>query len=269
MPSDAFNRFKQRVIYANGRLGVNSLLRRLADAYEGSMNRGPEAAVPPAIPGWSIVVITDGKSGACLDRLIASAKAELSGSPYEIVVVGPKSLDLSHVASDIPLTKVLYREIIMWGVPGSISRKKNLGICHARYDKLVVTHDYVALAPGWKKGYDAFGDFDAAVNIVLNLDGKRYTDWVVDEYPGVGQALLPYDRSAPEYQYLNGTYFVAKRDFMLENPLDPNRRWGEREDIEWSSRARAKTKFRLNRESVTTYSKLKPALAEKWFALIK
>ena len=38
--------------------------------------------------------------------------------------------------------------------------------------------------------------------------------------------------------YVNGTVIIVKRQFLLANPLDERRFWGQEEDVEWSVRLR-------------------------------
>jgi hypothetical protein len=38
--------------------------------------------------------------------------------------------------------------------------------------------------------------------------------------------------------YVSGSVMIARKEFMLKNPLDENLAWGEAEDVEWSLRVR-------------------------------
>jgi hypothetical protein len=242
--------------------GLYVPLRKLADIYEQRTNK-PVKKIPPADIGWSIIVITASKKVSVLDELVVSAARELQGSPYEIVIVGPASLDLSTF-KDIPIIHVTYHELGLWGVPGLISKKKNIGATYAHYDKLAVCHDYIVFEPGWKKGWETFGDFVACATIMLNKDGSRHRDWITWDYPEIGQALVPYEYNLGQYQYLNGAYFIIKRDFFLGNPIDEKLRWGEGEDVEWSLRIRRKTQLMLNKDSIISYNKQKPSISDRW-----
>ncbi len=254
--------FKKMCILVFKWTGLSVLLRYISDVYEVKCN-APKANFDELKKGWSIIVITDGHNKDCLDKLIQTAGLELKDSPYEIIIVGPPNLDINSY-KNYNVIHFPYRELLLWGVPGFISRKKNAGAKLAKYDKLAVSHDYVSFLPGWKKGFDQFGDFTVGTNIVLNQNGKRHRDWITFDYPGIGQAMIPYDKSCNKYQYLNGTYFVVKRNFFLENPIDEKHRWGEGEDVWWSMKIREKTNFSMNTLSSVIYSKLKPNPSERW-----
>jgi hypothetical protein len=49
--------------------------------------------------------------------------------------------------------------------------------------------------------------------------------------------------------YISGSYWVAKKDVMLEFPLDESLSWGEGEDVLWSKQVREKYKFNMNTNS--------------------
>ncbi len=237
--------------------------RLISDYYEKKHNPTSAVALTENTQkGWSIIVTTSGKDIETLKKLIDSVKKELDSSAYEIIFVGPANLDLSYPGT--PIRFVAFKELD-WGIPGWITRKKNLGARAAKYDKIVVTHDYIQLMSGWKKGFDAFGDnFEVASNVFINKDGSRHKDWITYDHPVAGRGSLPYHAEATKFQYLNGAYFVAKRNFFLANPLDEKLRWGEAEDVEWSKRIREITTFRFNKNSAITYSKQKPGDNEKW-----
>ena len=238
------------------------IVRIIADGYETIANPSRSDTIYPALLGWSIVVITDGKNHPLLNKLMESAKSELKNSPYEIIVVGPPKLDLAEIDKNIPFIHIPYRELQLPKVTGWITKKKNFGIRAAHYDKVVVCHDYIAFKTGWKKGFDACGDFEAGSNIIIDMDGERSTDWIAWDYPSVGQALVPYNKYT-EYQYLCGIYFFGKRDFLLKNPLPENLRWGEAEDIEWSKEIRKKTRFIMNTKSTIYFLKPKWKLSQE------
>lgn len=242
---------------------LKKILRVCADIYEKSFNKTPQQSKIASIEGWSIVVITDGKSNSLLEKLIMSVHKELDGSRYEIIIVGPPRLTLSTTLINFNLIHIPYRELKIPYVSGWITRKKNIGISAAKYNNVVVTHDYVLFKPGWKKGFDSFGDFDVCTNIIIDMDGERSTDWLTWDYPDIGQALVPYDKECSMYQYLCGIYFIGKRQFLLQNPQLEHLRWGEAEDIEWSKIIREKTVFKLNTKSTIQFAKKKWKLTQE------
>jgi len=244
-------------------LGWDKFIRPICDWYEKRANNHRKQPVKPALPGWSIVVVTGGLANETLNALVKSIQEELFDSPAELIIVGPKtvSLDFSPL---IDTRHILYKELGL--VPGWITRKKNIGVSFAKYDKVAVCHDYIFFAKGWKDGYEKFGDnFEVCVNKIINKDGERFRDWITWDYPEVGVGLLPYDVECSQYQIVSGTYFVVKRDFYLQNPLNEKLRWGEAEDIEWSMRLREKVKFKFNPHSSVRLSRLKKGTIGAWF----
>ncbi|OGF26070.1 hypothetical protein A2303_04695 [Candidatus Falkowbacteria bacterium RIFOXYB2_FULL_47_14] len=244
-------------------LGVDIIMRLINDYYEKINNPDAIGAKTKKIDnGWSIVITTGGQAPDYLLKLISSAERELSGTPHEVIVVGPKNLNI-QIKPQSNIRHLIYREL-RWS-PGWITRKKNLGVASTRFDKIVVCHDYVHFLPGWKKGFDKFGEnFDVCMNIILNNDGSRFRDWITWDYPNIGVGLLPYHAECTPYQIISGTYFVAKRNFYLNNPLNEKLRWGEGEDVEWSRRIRKITKFKLNTYSKTGLLKQKKESPANW-----
>jgi hypothetical protein len=57
--------------------------------------------------------------------------------------------------------------------------------------------------------------------------------------------------------YVSGSYFCAKKEFMLKNPLDEKLGWNQCEDIEWSFRIRNFWNYRCNDKSVVKFLKYK------------
>lgn len=240
----------------------SKFIRIISDFYEERANKIPDNNLTETKNGWSIVVVTSGKANESLSKLVKSAENELLNSPGEVIIVGPQSSQLNFIPK-IKVRYLIYKELGL--APGWITKKKNLGVKMAVYDKVAVCHDYVVFQTGWKKGFDIFGnDFDVCVNKIINFDGTRFRDWIAWDYPEVGPGLLPYHIECTQYQIISGTFFVVKRNFYLENLLDEKIRWGEGEDAEWSLRIRKKTKFKLNLLSSVTFSKNKIGVHGSW-----
>ena len=121
-------------------------------------------------------------------------------------------------------------------------------------------HDYIILHKNWYKGFLKFGnDFEIAMNKIYNKDNKRLRDWClwtdngnfVDNIVNPKlRCLLPYNvENLNEFMYISGTYWVAKRKLMEENPLNENLLWGQGEDVEWSKRVRNIYSFKMNKHS--------------------
>jgi hypothetical protein len=189
-------------------------------------------------------------------------------SEYEIIIVGGEN---NYQNSNI-------RHFYFNENDGNFTAKKNSITRHAKYDNIVYTHDYVEFLDGWYDGFLKFGDdWDICMNTFLNSDDSRFRDWCAWDDPDicingdnlkiendniVGGSdqrivLVPYDYKKTNHMYISGTYWIAKKKVMLEEPLNEDLNWGEAEDVEWSHRVRNKYKYVMN-----PYSKIK-SLKEK------
>ena len=150
-------------------------------------------------------------------------------------------------------------------VQGWITRKKNLITKNAKYDNIVYMHDYYQLESEWYKGFKLIeNDWDVCMTKIINLDNTRFRDWCVWDDPtlcypkGKHRIILAnYTYNQIKYMYISGGYWVAKKKFMLANPLDESLRWGESEDVEWSLRIRDKFKYVMNINSTVKTLKQK------------
>lgn len=186
---------------------------------------------------------------------------------YEIIVVGGGVDELKRWTENEELSNVKFvsfdenAKSKAW-----ITRKKNLITEHAQYDTIVYLHDYFNLDKDWWKGWEHYTeDFDVAVNKIVNPNGTRHADWVIDSYLmwelipeskdnyDVG---LPYNvRGLTKIQYVSGGFWLAKKEFMKRFPLDEKLLWGEAEDIYWSREVREHTEFKINLNATTRLGK--------------
>ena len=148
---------------------------------------------------------------------------------------------------------------------GWITRKKNIITENARFENIVYMHDYIVLEDGWYKSMCEYGgNWDLLMTRIINHDGSRYRDWAlcgssvhnpfIEE--GTMKALLPYnEKRLSKWMYFSGAYWVAKKDFMNNYPLDENLCWGQGEDVEWSYRVKESTEFFLNSDAAVKVNK--------------
>lgn len=168
---------------------------------------------------------------------------------YEIVVVGGSGVYRSNVVN-IPFDETIK--------PSWITRKKNTITKAAKYENIVYLHDYIKFNEGWYRGQTITGnDFYVRMDKIFNLDGTRFRDWVIWPHNGnemdnlIGRnCLIPYDIThLSKYQYISGTYWIAKKSVMLEFPLNEALVWGQGEDVLWSKWVRQKYPFNMNANS--------------------
>jgi hypothetical protein len=160
---------------------------------------------------------------------------------YEIIVVGGHN----HYETRYNVKHISFDESQKWGW---ITRKKNLVTQNATFDRIVFMHDYIALEDNWYGGFLKYGDdWDICMNIVNNISGGRWVDWLLVHSSGY-HVLPPYDHSNRESMYVSGAYWVAKKSFMEQFPLNEGLHWGAGEDMEWSARwmPNHNFKFKMN-----------------------
>lgn len=190
---------------------------------------------------WTIGIVTDGSQDERLQIVLDSIykAASFTEDAYEVIVCGNTKIQTCKV---IPFDE---------GVkPGWITKKKNLIAHFAKYKNLILMHDYIAFDDNWFKGWHAFGDeWDVCMNPIINADGTRFRDWM-GWTPNL--RFIDYnDRSQLNQMYISGSYWCAKRKYMLENPLDEKLCWCQGEDVQWSLELRNNWNYQMN-----TYSKV-------------
>jgi len=160
-----------------------------------------------------------------------------------------------------------------------ITRKKNLITQNAKYENIVYQHDYISYEQDWYEGFKVYGDdFKACMTKILNNDNTRFRDWVLFpwhhcygenyikkakelwEFANIqnNESMIPYNETRfSRFQYFSGSYWVAKKQIMLEIPLDEGLVWGQGEDCVWSSQFSSKYNFSMNANSTVKLLKWK------------
>jgi hypothetical protein len=180
----------------------------------------------------SFGIITGGGKTSFINQIIDSIEEEKIPE-YEIIVIGSFLTAREHTtAYEFPETITPL---------GWITKKKNLIAQMAKYDVLVLLHDYIRLEKGWYKGFLQFQEENPLWDLVMcqmcENNGSRAIDWMgLPNDPIYGNVLHPYDYCNPKGMYVPGNFFVVKRNFFLKHPLDERRLWCDGEDIEWSKR---------------------------------
>jgi len=197
---------------------------------------------------WTFGIITGGGAEAQINKMIDSIERQnIPSNKYEIVIVGGSPIARKNVRH-IPFDE---SQKANW-----ITRKKNIICQKAKFDNIVLTHDYIIFHDGWYDGWLKFADdnWDVALNPILNGDGTRFRDWVTQN----PLFLVPYNmRAFSKAMYISGTYWCAKKSFMLKYPLNENHVWNQWEDVEWSFRVRDLWNYKCNPYSFVQSSKQK------------
>lgn len=190
-------------------------------------------------------IVTYKGSEGFINQIIDSIEKEKIPN-YEIIIVGEYN-NIRENVINIPFDETIKQ--------GWITRKKNIITSLAQYDNIVYLHDYIKLEEGWYEGQLKAGDdYHIRMDKIINFNGERFRDWciwchngnVMDQLIG-RDCLIPYDiTQLSKYMYISGSYWVAKKNVMLEFPLNENLCWSQGEDIDFSFRVRNKYRFDMN-----------------------
>lgn len=206
-------------------------------------------------------IITTLQTVGFLQTILDSITFQRALPDFEVIIVGG-----NEPVREGNLTIIPFDESIK---PQWITRKKNIIIEESKGENIVFLHDYVHLLPNWIEGFEHFDEFNVCVSPIINADGTRFRDWLLDDEcvkhilgPEMGAGnpyMLPYDVThLTRFMYISGAYWVAKREFMKRFPLNEELTWGQGEDVEWSNRAKTATDFKINIHSPVNLLKYKP-----------
>jgi hypothetical protein len=111
---------------------------------------------------------------------------------------------------------------------GWITKKKNLVAYMSKYENLVITHDYVGFCRGWYRNFVEFGeDWEVCMNSIRRDDGRRFRDWITFKEWWGWPLFLPYEvTDQTSKMYVSGTYWCAKKHYMVKNPLNEKSKMG-------------------------------------------
>ena len=194
-------------------------------------------------------IITDYSDLARLSEIIDSIRNQKIPN-YEIIIAGQSDYE------DLEDT----RFINMGDESTYVTNKKNKIAELAKYNNIVLFHDYYIFDDQWYSGYLSFGDnWDVCSNPQYLINGKRhFTDWVTWDHPTLPRwTSVDYDDwSQTKYMYQSGGYMLIKKDFALKIPHKQNMEWGTAEDVEWSLRMRDHANWKCNKLSSVRHNKV-------------
>jgi hypothetical protein len=176
-------------------------------------------------------IITTRYTCGNIQRIIDSIyNQNMPKESYEIIIIGECDVKENDNIKVVPFDE---SQKSMW-----ITRKKNIITNLANNDIIVYMHDYLSLSDDWYNKFLEFGiDWDICMNVIKNPDGSRILDWMgLPDDRIYGNVVLPYEYVGSSGMYVPGYFWIAKKQLMLEYPLNDDFSWGEGEDIEWSKR---------------------------------
>jgi len=202
---------------------------------------------------WTFGIVTGFEDYQRLDEILKSIRA-LSIPEYEIILIGGGNSEFVVFAEDVRVIDFDESQKPKW-----ITRKKNILVNEAKYDNIVLMHDYHVFDKDWYENFKSFGtDWDICSCPQYLITGARNPmDWSLWDKPGHGRAWsLNYDDwSQTQYMYISGGFFIVKKHVLQQEPLDESRGWNEEEDVEWSMRVRNKYVMKCNGGSVVRHNK--------------
>lgn len=236
-------------------------------------------------------IITDGSNDQRINVIIDSIQANnIPSDKYEIIIVGNSNINRNN-ARIIQFDEHIKQK---W-----ITRKKNIITQNSKFDNIVYTTDYVAYAKNWYQvlsSYTKSTDWDVLITKINCQDQvTRLWDWIaytnslpIVRFPDkqiirgyykpdreTGNWLLSYSDIHNKHLYISGLYWVAKKELMINNPLDQNYTWAQagsddvrqlvggrynycNQDLQWSYRILIKNKYKLHHITNTYVYVLKP-----------
>jgi hypothetical protein len=193
-------------------------------------------------------IITNGSNDIFLNKIIDSI-INNNIPKYEIIIVGNTTIKCSDTINIVYINEN-YRK--NW-----ITKKKNLIALNAKYDNIVMLHDYIEFESDWYEGFIKYGNnFDWCITKIKNNNNCRFRDYtlfphdvnfskikynptIIDKYFSE-HCLLPYDFintiKTNKYMYISGSYYVIKKNIATKYLLNENLVWGQSEDVEYSKR---------------------------------
>lgn len=185
-------------------------------------------------------IITTNKNN--LNKIIQSIyDLNIPKESYEIIIVGDCYYDL-NIFKNMNINCIPFDESIKhaW-----ITRKKNIIIENAKFENIVMCHDYIIFDKNWYTGFLTFGNnWDWCICKIQNTDGTRFRDYTFFPYFSWwndiqtklnNKCLIPYDypnnSKMNKFMYISGTFYLVKKNVALMYPLDENRSWGQGEDV--------------------------------------
>jgi hypothetical protein len=202
---------------------------------------------------WTFGIVTGFEDRQRLDEIINSIR-NLSIPEYEILLIGGGGNEFSNSAEDLRVIDFDESQKSKW-----ITRKKNILAAEAKYENIVLMHDYHVFDKDWYVNFKSFGtDWEICSCPQYLITGARNPmEWSLWDKPDHGRAWsLDYDDwSQTQYMYISGGFFIVKKHVLQEEPLDESRGWNEEEDVEWSMRVRNKYVMKCNGGSVVRHNK--------------
>ena len=195
-------------------------------------------------------ITTDYKNMDQLNEVFKSIQ-DLNIPDYEILCIGGEKKE------DTDNVKYIYFDESQ--KEGWITKKKNILAQSAKYENVVLMHDYYVFDKNWYKNFLEFGNnWDVASCQQLLITGKRhFTDWVIWDSPMYPRySALPYDEwTMTNCMYQSGGFMIVKKALVEKLPFNEDLVHNQAEDVEWSLRMRTQCRWVCNGGSIVRHNK--------------
>jgi len=174
-------------------------------------------------------IVTDGSADDRILLMFDSIRSQKIPK-YEIIIVGNSKLiapDLTVFEFDESKYPPSYERL---GIPPH-SIKKNMIAEKAKYENVVIMHDYIILDNNWYSGFLKYGNnFDVCKCPIITVDGRNVSNnnlmpktCVLSKLESVHNFSLPHEfKMTPlisKITYVNGKFYVIKKRVAMEHPL--------------------------------------------------
>lgn len=206
---------------------------------------------------FSFCVLSNGSSNDLLQKHYDSIlnQKNMPDDCFEIITIGgcpnlmPDCKNHVHIPFDENYKK------------GWITAIKNIFPKVSKFDNLSISHDYIYYHPDWYDGFVKWGDdqWDVCMVKIANKDGVRFRDWVEWNTSAVDKvSFLDYDRNdITNRMYISGSYYLIKKQFAIEHPLDERLVHMKSEDVAFSLMNRHAWRYKMNQNSVVQFLRQK------------
>lgn len=175
---------------------------------------------------------------------------------FEIIIIGANS-----IGGDITFNNNIHVKYFDESIKNKwITKKKNIIFDAAKFENIMIMHDYFVLDTNWYAGFQQFEtDWDVCMIKIRNKDGTRWRDWILwwcgtapyrIEHNGIllepNRLLYDDNRFTNTDMYINGSVIIGKKEYLINNKFDENLCWGQGEDCEWSQRCRPTWIYKMN-----------------------
>ena len=195
-------------------------------------------------------ITTDYKNMDQLNEVFKSIQ-DLNIPDYEILCIGGEKKE------DTDNVKYIYFDESQ--KEGWITKKKNILAQSAKYENVVLMHDYYVFDKDWYKNFLEFGNnWDVASCQQLLITGKRhFTDWVIWDSPMYPRySALPYDEwTMTNCMYQSGGFMIVKKALIEKIPFNEDLVHHQAEDVEWSLCMRTQCRWVCNGGSIVRHNK--------------